>query len=59
MVFGTLIALALHSFVEVLELYGFLGIEFLLRIMPMLVLIGSIFFILGTYELYKTITRIK
>ena len=52
---GVLIAAALHSLAEALEAFGYLSPEILGTIMPILVLIGSLFLIIGTYKLYRVI----
>jgi len=52
---GTLIALALHSISEALEIYGYITAEILQTIMPILVLIGSVLLIIGTYKIYQVI----
>ncbi len=56
---GVLIALAAHSFVEALEAYGYLTIETLHTIMPILVLIGLPLLILGTYTIYKVVSEVS
>ena len=57
--FGALIAVAIHSFVEALEAYGYLTTEALHTIMPILVLIGSILLVAGTYILYNVVTSVS
>ncbi len=52
---GVFIALGLHSLSEALETFGYLETRILLQIMPILVLIGSLILIWGTYKLYQTI----
>lgn len=54
---GILIALAIHSFAEFLEAFGYISIETLSTIMPILVLIGSVILIIGIYKLYNVINR--
>ena len=52
---GILIALTTHSFFEFLESWGYLNAESLLHIMPILVVIGTIPLLYGTYIFYKLI----
>jgi uncharacterized membrane protein YjjP (DUF1212 family) len=52
---GVLIAAAIHSLAEVLEAFNYLDTKTLSTIMPILILIGSIFLILGTNKLHNII----
>ena len=53
--FGILIAVTIHSFFEGLQAFGIIKIETLHIIMPVLILIGSLFLLYGTYVLHGTI----
>ena len=56
---GVFIALAVHSFIEALEAFGYLELESLLKIMPVLVFVGSILLIIGTYKLHQVISNVQ
>ncbi len=57
--FGVFIALAIHSFAEALEAYGYLTVETLHTIMPIFVLIGAVLLIIGTYTLHKVVSGVS
>ncbi len=56
---GVFLALVIHSFLELLEMAGYLHTETLLVLMPVFVSIGSIMIIYGAYLIYSSITHIK
>ena len=56
---GVLVATAIHSLAEFMETAGYLAQDVLFRVMPIFVLVGSIFLIIGTYQLYKVIKDIS
>ena len=51
---GILIALAIHAAVEALESFDIIPLGTLLQIMPILVMIGSIFLIIGANLMNKS-----
>ena len=55
MAVGIFIGLTLHSLAEFAESVGIVDVELLVKIMPSLVLIGSLMVLAGTVILYKTI----
>ncbi|MBT5740062.1 hypothetical protein HOI26_03080 [Candidatus Woesearchaeota archaeon] len=56
---GVLVSVALHSLAEFLEAYGFLSENILFNVMPILVLIGSIILLIGTYYFFRVIKGVN
>ncbi len=55
MAIGISIGLVIHSLSEFLESIQIINVELLLKVMPPLVLIGSLMILVGSVILYKTI----
>ncbi len=53
---GLFIAIFLHSLSELLELLGFIDVESLMIIMPILVIIGGLLIIIGAFEIYHNVS---
>jgi hypothetical protein len=56
---GILVGVIIHSLAELLERLGFLSSDLLIQIMPILILIGSLLILAGTYTLYKTFKQVS
>ena len=59
MAIGILVGIAIHSLAESFQSLGFLGVELLIQIMPVLILIGSLLILAGVFVLFKTFQTVS